>query len=136
MIANYPLLPARPHDIQFLEELVKNFSGTSPADKGFIDAVRQALLQERQAVTIITPVRKNMTETHSFQLPQICQYWRKRIETFGSQLTERFAIGRIRVRNLWHYQHRLIRKILAHTVCVFLNLMSDRNPLDLEGLLA
>lgn len=136
MITYYPLLPARPHDIQFLEELVENFCGAIPADKGFIDAVRQALLQERQGVTVITPARKNMTETHPFELRQICQYWRKRIETVGSQLTERFAINRIRVRDLWHYQHRLIRKILAHTVCVFLNLMSERNPLDLQGLLA
>jgi len=26
------------------------------------------------------------------------------------------------VHDLWHYQHRLIRKVLAHTVAVFLNL--------------
>jgi hypothetical protein len=36
MVTNYPLLAARPHDIQFLEELSENFSGTIPADKGFI----------------------------------------------------------------------------------------------------
>jgi hypothetical protein len=136
MITYYPLLPARPHDIQFLEELVENFCGMVPADKGFIDALRQALLQERQGVTVITPARKNMTETVPFQLRKICHRWRKRIETVGSQLTERFAIDHIRVRDLWHYQHRLIRKILAHTVAVFLNLQLARNPLDLDGLLA
>jgi len=136
MITYYPLLPARPHDIQFLEELVENFAGMVPADKGFIDALRQALLQERQGVTVITPARKNMTETVPFQLRKICQRWRKRIETVGSQLRERFAIDRIRVRDLWHYQHRLIRKILAHTVGVFLNLQLGRNPLDLDGLFA
>jgi hypothetical protein len=136
MITYYPLLPARPHDIQFLAELVENFSGTVPADKGFIDALRHALLQERQGVMVITPARKNMTETVPFQLRKLCQRWRKRIETVGSQLTERFAIEHIRVRDLWHFQHRLIRKILAHTVGVFLNLQSARNPLDLDGLLA
>jgi hypothetical protein len=136
MITYYPLLPARPHDIQFLEELVENFSGTVPADRGFIDALRQALLQERQGVTVITPTRKNMTETVPFQLRKICQRWRKRIETVGSQLTDRFAIDHIRVRDIWHLQHRLIRKILAHTIGVFLNLQLARNPLDLDGLLA
>ena len=60
--------------------------------------------------------------------------WRKRIETVGSQLTERFAIARIRVRDLWHFHHRVIRKVLAHTVCVFLNLHLRRSPLDLDGL--
>jgi hypothetical protein len=136
MITYYPLLPARPHDIQFLEELVENFAGAVPADKGFIDAVRQALLQERQGVTVITPARKNMTETLPFQLRRLCQRWRKRIETVGSQLTERFAIERIRVRDVWHFQHRIIRKVLAHTIGVFLNLQLGRNPLDLDGLLA
>ncbi|MCG3211890.1 MAG: IS982 family transposase ISNsp1 [Anaerolineae bacterium] len=136
MITCYPLLPARPHDIQFLETLVENFSGTVPADKGFIDAARQALLHERQGVTVITPARKNMSEPLPGQLRQLCQRWRKRIETVGSQLTERFAIGRIRVRDIWHFQHRIVRKILAHTIGVFLNLQLARKPLDLDGLLA
>lgn len=136
MITYYPLLPARPHDVQFLEELVENFAGLVPADKGFLDGLRQALLQERQGVTVITPARKNMTETCPFQLRRLCQRWRKRIETVGSQLTGRFAVDHIRVRDLWHYQHRLIRKILAHTVGVFLNLQLGRKPLDLDGLLA
>jgi len=35
---------------------------------------------------------------------------------------------------LWHFQARLIRKILAHTVAVFLNLQLGRKPLDLDGL--
>jgi hypothetical protein len=50
MITYYPLLPARPHDVQFLDELVENFTGLVPADKGFLDGLRQALLQERQGV--------------------------------------------------------------------------------------
>lgn len=37
--------------------------------------------------------------------------------------------------DLWHFQHRLIRKVLAHTVGVFLNLQLGRQPLDLDGLL-
>jgi hypothetical protein len=136
MITYYPLLPARPHDVQFLDELVENFTGLVPADKGFIDALRQALLKDRQGVTVVTPARKKMTETQPFQLRRLCQRWRKRIETVGSQLTGRFAVDQIRVRDVWHYQHRLIRKILAHTVGVFLNLQLGRKPLDLDGLLA
>ena len=53
----------------------------------------------------------------------------------GSQLAERFAVERIRVHDLWHFPHRLIRKVLAHTVGVFLNLQLGRQPLDLDGLL-
>jgi len=136
MITYFPLLPARPHDIQFLEELVENFAGIVPADKGFIDAIRQALLDERQGVSVITPARKNMTESYPLQLRRLCSSWRKRIETVGSQLTKRFAIDHIRVRDIWHFQHRIIRKVLAHTIGVFLNLQLGRKPLDLDGLLA
>jgi hypothetical protein len=136
MITYYPLLPARPHDIQFLAELVENFTGTVPADKGFIDTTCQALLQERQGVVVITPARKNMVETQPLQVRRLCARWRKRIETVGSQLIERFAIDHIRVRDLWHFQHRVIRKVLAHTIGAFLNLQLGRKPLDLDGLFA
>jgi hypothetical protein len=40
------------------------------------------------------------------------------------------------VRDLWHLQHRIIRKILAHTLAVVFNLQLGRQPLDFDGLLA
>jgi Transposase DDE domain len=135
MITHCPLLAARPHDINHLDALVEGFAGLVPADKGFIDAFRHALLQTRHNITIVTPARARMAPPpHTKALLNASARWRKRIETVGSQLTERFAIARIRVRNLWHLQHRVIRKVLAHTVCVFLNLQLDRSPMDLDGL--
>lgn|SRR5574341_1628638 len=134
MITHFPLLPARPHDIQLLDDLVAGFVGTVPADKGFIDQMRQAVLAER-GVVVITPPRKNMAATSPRKVLAVSKRLRKRIETVGSHLTERFAIARIRVRDVWHFQHRLIRKVLAHTVGVFLNLQLGRTALDLDGLL-
>ena len=136
MITWYPLFSARPHDVQFLTELVQGYTGIVPADKGFIDARRQALLAERQGVTLVTSPRKGMTSTHTPAVLRACGHWRKLIETVNSHLTERFAIARIRVHDLWHYQHRIIRKILAHTIGVFLNLQLGRPSLDLDGLIS
>jgi hypothetical protein len=136
MIIHYPLLPARPHDVQLTDELVADFAGVVPADKGCIDAVRQAVLEERHGVTLVTPPRKRMPPRFAPAVLKRCARWRKRVETVGAHLTERFAVTRIRVRDLWHFQHRLIRKILAHTVGVFLNLQLGRKPLDLDGLVA
>jgi hypothetical protein len=135
MIIHYPLLPARPHDVQLTDDLVAAFAGVVPADKGFIDAVRQTLLEERHGVTLVTPPRKRMQAAFAPGVLKTCARWRKRVETVGSHLTERFSVARIRVRDLWHFQHRLIRKVLAHTVGVFLNLQLGRSPLDLDGLL-
>jgi len=102
MLTYFPLLPARPHDINDLDDLVDGFVGLAPADKGFIDAVRQTVLGERQGVLVVTPPRKGMAARYHPQLLKACRRIRKCVETVGSQLSERFAIGRIRVRNLWH----------------------------------
>ena len=85
---------------------------------------------------VITSPRKGMTPTHAPLLLKACARIRKCVETVGSHLTERFAIARIRVHDAWHFQHRLIRKVLAHTIGVFLNLQLGRAPLDLDGLVA
>lgn len=136
MITYAPLLPARPHDVNHTGALLEGYAGLVPADKGFWDPFRQGLYEQRQGVQIIVPARKNMTETQPPRLLKACARWRKIVETVGSQLTERFGVARIRVRDLWHYQHRLIRKILAHTVAVFLNLQLGRPPLALDSLVA
>jgi hypothetical protein len=136
MITHYPLLSARPHDIQSLDTLLEGFEGLAPADKGFIDAFRHALLSERHGITVVTPPRKGMTTDLPKPLLKYCYRLRKYVETVGSHLTERFSVDHIRVHDLWHFQHRLIRKILAHTICVFLNLTLNRQPLDLDGLVS
>jgi hypothetical protein len=134
MITHFPLLNARAHDVNHINALVEGFTGLCPADKGFIDPFRQPLLLERYGVKIVTPAKSNMTEQHPPTLLRFCRRIRKIVETVGSHLTERFAIAKIRVHDLWHFQHRLIRKVLAHTVLVFLNLQLGRDPLDLDGL--
>lgn len=134
MITQFPLLAARPHDVNHTNSLVEGFTGLCPADKGFIDPFRQPLLLARYGVKIITPAKSNMKEEHPRALRKFCSRIRKVVETVSSHLTERFAVEKIRVHDLWHFQHRLIRKILAHTVMVFLNLQLGRDPLDLAGL--
>jgi hypothetical protein len=134
MITHYPLLAARPHDINHLGALVEGGAGIIPADKGFIDEYQRGLWAQRQGLSIITPPRTRMQTPHPPAVLKVCARWRKIVETVGSHLTERLAVARIRVHDLWHFQHRLIRKVLAHTVGVFLNLQLGRQPLDLDGL--
>jgi hypothetical protein len=135
MILHFPLLAARPHDINHLERLIEDFRGIVPADKGFLARQLQQQRAEEQGVSVVTPRKKNMKASlYPPSLVKMCARWRKLIETVGSHLTERFGVGRMRVHDLWHYQHRLIRKVLAHTVVVFLNLKLGRQPLDLDGL--
>jgi Transposase DDE domain len=129
-----PFLAARPHDINHLAALVEDFSGGVPADQGCIDADKQALWAERHALTVVTPPRARMQSAHPRAVCKICGRWRKLIETVGAHLTEHFAGARTRAHDFWHDQHRLLRKVLAHTVVVFLNLRLGRPPLALDGL--
>jgi hypothetical protein len=119
-----------------LAPLVEGYAGgILAADKGFIDQYQHAILAKHQGIHVVTPPRGRMTLTQPLCLVRACARWRKIVETVGSQLTEHFAVARIRVRDLWHFQSRLIRKVLAHTIGVFLNLQRGRQPLDLDGLL-
>ena len=136
MITHHCLLPARPHDIQSLETLLEGFEGIAPADKGFIDEFRQSILLKRHGILVVTPPRKNMKTALPEPLLKFCRRIRRRIETVGSQLTGRFKVDHIRVHDLRHFERRLIRKILAHTICVFINLTLNLPPLDLDGLVA
>lgn len=132
MITHLALLSAGDHDINHLGTLIEDFSGTVPADKGFLDAYQSRLWQEIQQTQVIAPPRKNMNiSPEQVKLVRKTKYWRKLIETVGSQLTERFQITKIKVKDLWHYQNRLFRKILSHTVGVFINMQRGNKPLQL-----
>jgi Transposase DDE domain len=136
LITHYALLAARPHDLQSLDTLVDGYAGgLIAADKGFIDQYQHTMLAQHRGIHVVTPSRARMTSTQPLSLVRTCARWRKVVETVGSQLTAHFAVAQIRVRDLWHFQHRLIRKVLAHTVGVFLHLQMGRQPLDLDGIL-
>jgi hypothetical protein len=136
MITHYALLPARPHDIQLLDDLLAGFTGVALGDKGFIDAIRQQELALKRSIELLTPARRNMALQLPPSVQRLTRRWRKLIETVGSQLAGRFAIEQIRVRDLWHLQHRIIRKVLAHSLALVFNLQLGRSPLDFDGLLA
>lgn len=132
MITNFPLLSARRHDVNHLGSLIEGFAGTVPADKGFIDQYQQQLWLASQLTQVVTPIRKNMESSlEQVKLVKKTKYWRKLVETVGSQLVERFQIAKIKVKDLWHYQNRIFRKILSHTVGVFLNMQIGNKPLQL-----
>ena len=46
-----------------------------------------------------------------------------------------FNIEKVRAKDMWHLANRLIRKILAHTMGVFVNKTLGRPPLQFDGLI-
>ena len=131
MIVHYPLLQARPHDVQFLEDLVGDFRGDLVGDKGFLDQWRRQQLQS-QGVFLRTPTRRNMKFSNGWN--DTPAHFRKIVETVGSQLTQQFHLQSLKLRSFWHLRHRLIRKVLSHTIYVFINLQLHRPPLEIADL--
>ncbi len=80
MIINYPLLPARPHGSQLLDDLIADFEGVIPADKVFVNHFRRENLARKRHVELIVPVRKNMEEQLPRSILKTCSRWRKVVE--------------------------------------------------------
>lgn len=115
-------------------ELMQDIHGLGIGDKGFI---RPELKDElaKNGIDLETPLRANMKEKRSPRIVRWMQSTRRLIETVIGQLTDRFNIERVRARDLWHEVSRFWRKLLAHTVCVKINLELGNEPLQFENLL-
>jgi hypothetical protein len=115
-------------------ELAEGLGGWLIGDKGYIRPWLGSELAKR-GISLQTPLRKNMDDPRPKAFVRQLTATRRLVETVIGQLTERFHIERIRARNLWHLANRVIRKLLAHTVGVFLNCCLGRHqPLQFEGL--
>ena len=112
------------------------YEGIVPADKAFVDYFRQENSTRKRHVELVVPARKNMQTRPPRVILKAFGRWCKLGERVGSHLTERYHIARTRAHDLWHYQHRLIRKVLSHTLCVFINLQLGRPPLHLDDLVS
>lgn len=116
-------------------EVLAGLRGLSLGDKGYLSAWFQQCLQEETQIKLWTPSRKNMEK----QTPRKTQGFflrvRRRIETVIGQLAERFSFERVRARDRWHLTARVARKLLSHTVSVWIAKRSGLDPLDFDGLL-
>lgn len=137
MIVHAPLLYARAHDSQHSLALLAGMPARALGlgDKGFIDTDQQTAWQEKYDLRLLTPLRQGMQAT-PFQLPACLKGLRQLIETVNGQLVERFKVQSMRVRKGWTLVAKWYRKILTHTVCVWLNLQFGRAPLDFAGLVS
>lgn len=118
-----------------LPEVTKGIRGNIIADKGLI---RRQLHQDLRSVGINlhTPLRKNMKDLRPRSFIQNIMNIRRKIETVIGQLVDRFNIQRIKSKDKWHLMAKVGRKILAHTVCLFINHSINQNdPLQIENLL-
>ena len=114
-------------------DLVSMIAGLLLGDKGFIRPQFKADC-EALGIDLQTPLRQNMTERRPRWWLKLLRRLRKRVETVISQLEQRFGLAKTRARDVWHLTNQVTRKLLAHTLGVWLNLHQGREPLELDGL--
>ncbi|MBD1944577.1 hypothetical protein H6F50_19815 [Coleofasciculus sp. FACHB-712] len=95
-----------------------------------MSAPLQAELQPL-GIELETALRSNMHDTRDPAWLALLKRLRRLVETVIGQLVERFSIEKVWARDLWHLTSRLNRKLLAHTVCRWLNRHS-LDPLQFE----
>lgn len=134
VITGFTLTPANGSEREALWDMVQTIHGLLIGDKGYLcAALKQELKQV--GVELETALRANMRDTRDPAGVALLKRTRRLIETVIGQLVERFSIEKVWARDLWHLSSRLNRKLLAHTVCRWLNRHSAE-PLQFEQLVS
>ena len=129
------ITPASGNEREALWDLTDGLHGLVIGDKGYMSAFLQAELAAT-AIDLQTPLRVNMIDPRPPGVVQQLTRTRRRVETVIGQLAEQFHFEKIRARDLWHVTSRIARKILAHTLGIFMNRQLGRSDLQFEGLIA
>lgn len=133
VICGYTFASANIDERDVLQDITGGIKGLLIGDKGFI---RPLLKQELvdQDIDLQTPLRKNMKDDRPKSFVKQLMKVRRLVETVIGQLTERFNIEKVRARDCWHLANRFIRKMLAHTMAVFVNKLVGNQLLHFEEL--
>lgn len=134
VITGFSLTPANGSEREALWDMVQTIHGLLIGDKGYLSAALQPALRA-VGIELETALRSNMHDTREPVWVALLQRIRRLIETVIGQLVERFSIEKVRARDLWHLTSRINRKLLAHTVCRWLNRHSA-DPLQFDQLVS
>ena len=117
MIADGHLAPAHLHDLTRADVLLADAHGWVLGDRSYWSPARAELLAA-QDVWLVAPSRS--ARRPGPRLPRRLTQARRRIETVIGQLVERYHAKRVWARDAWHLWSRWQRKLLSHTLAVYL----------------
>jgi hypothetical protein len=136
VILDFALAPASAADLSVGAELLAEHTDlTVFGDKGYISAQLARHLLHTNRLKLMTLPRRNQKR----QLPKaVCQQFnavRQIIETVNGQLTEQFNLQVNHAHSVWGLCTRLLTKLAAHTLCIYLNrLLGNAHVLRIKAL--
>ncbi|MGI8837966.1 MAG: IS982 family transposase [Pyrinomonadaceae bacterium] len=136
VILNFSLAPASASDLSVGEEiLVEHTDLEVYGDKAFISAPLAARLAALHRVRLHTIPRSNQKAQLSPAIRRLHNHVRQIIETVNGQLTEQFHIEINHAHTFWGLCTRLLSKLTAHTLSIYLNrLLGKPHPLQIKSL--
>lgn len=117
VVVGFSLAPANAHELSVAEGLLEGAKGWVLGDRNYWSPLLTERLSE-QGLDLLAPYKSKKGEKRPW--PRSLVHKRRRIETVFSQLTERYRAKRVRARDRWHLASRWLRKVLSHTVGVYL----------------
>ena len=135
LIVDYELAAVRVHESAVLLESEPPAGSTGIGDRGFGGKPLRESMAERGVVLLAPPRRKCEDKQGDKQRAAALASVRYRIETTNSQLSERYEMKRTWARDVWHLCHRVVRKILSHTVMIYMTFLHGFSPLSFDRLL-
>ncbi len=122
VIVDFTVAPAHAHDLPVGEELLLEHTDLEVfGDKAYISADVAQQLLENNRIRLITIPRRNQKHQLPKPVRKLFNSVRQIIETVNSQLTEQFHIGTNRAHTFWGLCTRLLTKLTAHTLSIYIN---------------
>jgi hypothetical protein len=131
---HYVLAPASEHDVVLAPELVESYRPqiVIGGDKGYVGLTKR--LEEPSDFKLIIAKRRNQKEQNTAEEKLFLKRFRRIIETSYSQLAGQFHLQFTRGRSKWGLQNRIIAKLTAFTMSIYINFLAEEPLLEIKGL--
>jgi hypothetical protein len=133
VIVRYDLVPANVDDRDAAAEVLEP-GCRYWADKGFYGQECQRQWQETDGALVRAEPPRSTRAAWPRAFAYVAHRVRQLIEVVNAQLQGQFAIERTLAKTLWGLVTRVQAKLTAHTVGVYLNVLSGQPPLALKTL--
>lgn len=134
VITDWELIPANADEREAAWDMLYEYHHLfCLGDKGFLERLRQQVLEEDRGVVLMTPKRKNQKEQNPADWDATMNRVRRLIETMFSQSKDGFGVEKPYARTLWGLISRLIAKLTGMTIAAWFNKQNGRSPLILAG---
>jgi hypothetical protein len=134
VITHFDIAPANVHETAVVPELVAGTQGLLVGDRNYWKPALKVELAQG-SIQLEVPFRKASSDpwpTRSALLSRV----RYRIDTTFGQLMDRYQVKRVWAKDWWHLHSRLLRKVLSHTLALFLNQAQGNPPMQLARLVS